>query len=425
VTDQPDTEGPSTGPSSTSSLDGLDDRLRALADELNHALIEELADRGELTTPAWRAAFEAMPRHLFAPRFTLPQNLGGNTHDITGASTAEVAVVREEWLRAVYRNEALLTEFDETGVATTSCSAPSVVATMLEASQTSDGNTVLEIGTGTGWTAALLTHRLGAEAVTSVDIDPRCVTSARDRLDRLGLNPALAVADGYLGYPARAPYDRIIATAALRKIPPAWLTQTRAGGTILTDLRGNFAGNLALLTVDTHRTGHIAHGRFLPATARFMPLRSTAQPFDQLAELSARAVNEPGDHRTTTLDPATLRDRDRAFAFLAQLALPGVDAGHVIHKGPDGRTMYFCLTDPHTYAWARVSTDGIVTQGGERRLWDELETARTLWHQLGQPRPENFTITIADDGQQTIRLADTDLPGADLSGAGRSWTLPL
>lgn len=74
-----------------------------------------------------------------------------------------------------------------------------------------------------------------------------------------------------------------------------------------------------------------------------------------------------------------------------------------------------------------MSTDGTVTQGGERRLWDELETACTLWHQLGQPRPENFTITITitDDGQQTIRLANTDLPGADLSGAGRSWTLPL
>ena len=350
MTDQPETDGPTTSPSGP---DGLDDRLRALADELNHALIEQLTSRGELTTPAWRAAFEAMPRHLFAPRFTLPQNLGGHTHDITStlvdatsATSVDGAARREEWLRAVYRNEALLTEFDETGVATTSCSAPSVVATMLEASQTTDRDTVLEIGTGTGWTAALLTHRLGADAVTSVDVDPRCFTGARERLDRLGLAPALAVADGYLGYPARAPYDRIIATAALRKIPPAWLAQTRAGGTILTDLRGNFAGNLALLTVDTDQTGQVAHGRFLPATARFMPLRSTAQPFDHLAELSARAVNEPGDHRPTSLDPATLRDRDRAFAFLAQLALPGVDAGHVIHKGPDGRTMYFCLTDP-------------------------------------------------------------------------------
>lgn len=390
----------------------LDPRLQRLADDLNHALIEQMRSRGDLAAPSWRAAFEAIPRHLFAPRFTLPQNLGGRTHDVTVATTADSAQ-REEWLRAVYHNEALLTEFDEHGIATTSCSAPSVVATMLESSQATDGDTVLEIGTGTGWTAALLADRLGSDAVTSVDIDPRCVTQARDRLDHLGLTPTLAVTDGYLGYPTRAPYDRIIATAALRKVPSAWLGQTRPGGTILTDLRGNFAGNLALLTVHTDQS---THGRFLPETVRFMPLRSTEQPFDQLPELSARAVNEPGEHRTTTLDPAALRDR--AFAFLAQLALPGTDAGHIIHKGPHGRTMYFCLT-PHSQAWARVSTDTTtdrtVTQGGDRRLWDELEAAHELWKHLGQPRPENYTITITTDGDQIVNLPDTD----------RSWSLPL
>jgi protein-L-isoaspartate O-methyltransferase len=242
----------------------LDTRLRHLAGDLNHALIEQLVSRGDLTTPAWHMAFEAVPRHLFAPRFTLPQNLGGHTHDATAATDS---AQREGWLRAVYHNEALLTEFDSHGIATTSCSAPSVVAIMLESSQTSDRDTVLEIGTGTGWTAGLLAHRLGPDAVTSIDISPRCVTQARERLTRLGLTPTLAVTDGYLGHPARAPYDRIIATASLRRLPLAWLGQTRPGGTILTDLRGAFAGNLALLTVDTDTS---AHGRFLPGTVHFM-----------------------------------------------------------------------------------------------------------------------------------------------------------
>jgi len=390
----------------------LDNRLRQLADDLNHDLIEQLVSQGDLTTPAWRAAFEAVPRHLFAPRFTLPQNLGGHAHDATAATDS---AQREEWLRAVYHNEALLTEFDEHGIATTSCSAPSVVATMLESSQASEGDTVLEIGTGTGWTAGLLAHRLGSDAVTSVDISAGCFAEARERLDSLGLTPTLAVADGYLGYPARAPYDRIIATAALRKVPSAWLDQTRPDGTILTDLRGDIAGNLALLTVDTDTS---AHGRFLPKKLSFMPLRSTEQPFEQLPELSARAVREPGEDRTTRLDPAALRDR--AFAFLAQLAMPGTEAGHVIVK--DGETrgpMYFCLTDPRSQAWARVGTSTTaylpVTQGGDRRLWDELEAANDLWKRLGQPRPEEFTITITPDGDQVV-----ELPGAD-----RSWSLPL
>jgi protein-L-isoaspartate O-methyltransferase len=387
----------------------LDGRLRRLADDLNRDLIEQVAAIGKLTTPAWRAAFAAVPRHLFAPRFRLPMNMGGQTLD--GTDMAQ----REDWLRAVYHNEALLTDFDEHDIATTSCSAPAVVATMLESSQASEGDTVLEIGTGTGWTAGLLAHRLGTDAVTSVDINTRCVADARERLNHLDLTPTLAAMDGYLGYPARAPYDRIIATASLRKVPPAWLDQTRPDGTILADLRGDFAGNLAVVSVDVDTS---AHGRFLPETVRFMPLRSTEQPFQQLPELSARAVSEAGEHRTTGLDPAVLRER--AFGFLAQLALPGTEAGHVIVK--DGQTRgpaYFCLTDPQRQAWARVETDTTaarqVTQGGDRRLWDELEAAHDLWERVGQPRPENFTITITPDGEQLVNLPDAD----------RSWSLPL
>jgi len=390
----------------------LDSRLHQLANELNHALIEQMVSHRDLTTPAWRAAFEVVPRHLFAPRFRLPDNLGGHTHD---ATTATDDAQREEWLRAVYHNEALLTDFDEHHIHISSCSAPSVVAIMLESSQAADGDTVLEIGTGTGWTAALLAHRLGSDAITSVDVNPRYVADARERLNHLGLTPTLAATDGYLGYPERAPYDRIIATAALRKVPPTWLEQTRPGGTILTDLRGNFAGNLARLTADDDQS---AHGRFLPATVRFMPLRSTEQPFEHLPELSGRAATEPGEQRTTNLDPTLLRKS--TFGFLAQLAMPGTHAGHIIIMDGDTRgPMYFCLTDPRTQSWARVGDDTPIgrplTQGGDRRLWDELEATYDLWNDLGQPRPENFTITITPGGDQIVNL-----PGAD-----ESWSLPM
>lgn len=83
--------------------------------------------------------------------------------------------------------------------------------------------------------------------------------------------------------------------------------------------------------------------------------------------------------------------------------------------------MYFCLTDPASQAWARVELAELaaemrlVTQGGDRRLWDELEATYDLLQRLEQPRPENFTITITPDGDQLV-----DLPGAD-----RSWSLPL
>ena len=159
----------------------LDGRLRHLADELNAALIEQMVREGTLFSPAWRAAFEAVPRYLFAPRFTLPDQVGGPALDVADSTR------REEWLRAAYRTKALLTDLEEHNVATTSCSAPAVVATMLEASEITERQSVLEIGTGTGWTAGLLAHRFGSQAVTSVDIKPACIAEARDRLDALGL----------------------------------------------------------------------------------------------------------------------------------------------------------------------------------------------------------------------------------------------
>src|SRR5207248_3884548 len=285
-----------------------------------------------------------------------------------------------------------------------------------EQSGAAEGDSVLEIGTGTGWTAALLAHRLGSDSVTSVDVNPAYVAQARQRLDVLGLAPTLTVADGYLGYPQRAPYDRIIATASLRKVPPSWLGQTRPGGTILTDIRGSFAGNLARLTVGDDQS---ARGRFLPTGLNFMPLRSPEQPFRQLPELSSRAVSEAGESRTTRLAPTVLRERGRVFAFFAQLTMPGTESGHVkVKDGP----MYFCLTDPRTGAWARVeatpgdpAADRQVTQGSERRLWDELETAHELWLQLQQPRPEDFTILVTPDAEQVVAHPATD----------RRWSLPL
>ncbi|MEU0794877.1 methyltransferase domain-containing protein [Amycolatopsis sp. NPDC005961] len=384
----------------------LDSKLSQQAADLNHALVERLVGSGKLTERAWRTAFEDVPRHLFAPRFTLPDNLGGHALDVVDSAQ------RDEWLHAVYHDEALLTIFDEREMATTSCSAPSVVAIMLESSLATEGDAVLEVGTGTGWTAGLLSHRLGSEAVTSVDIDPRCVAEAQGRLDHLGLHPTLAVADGYLGYPARAQYDRIIATASLRKVPPAWLRQVRPGGTILTDLRGYFAGNLARFTVNDDGS---ASGRFLPEQVNFMPLRSEQEQLDELPELASRAVSAPGPHRRTVLGPTALRTWE--FALFAQLSMPKTRAGRIRLKGGP---MYFCLTEPRSESWARVEVDANddereVTQGGDRRLWDELEAAHELWTRLDQPHPVDFTITVSPDGGQAVSLPATD----------KQWSLPL
>lgn len=113
-------------------------------------------------------------------------------------------------------------------------------------------------------------RRIGADNVTTVEIDATIAERARDKLNGLGLAPTVVVGDGEQGHPARASYDRLISTAAVQRIPPAWLDQMSAGGTILTPLATPFGSDaLALLRCDGHGA---AEGR-LVAAVNFMPVR--------------------------------------------------------------------------------------------------------------------------------------------------------
>lgn len=155
---------------------------------------------------------------------------------------------------------------------TSSCSAPHVVREMLELLSLQPGHRVLEIGTGTGWNAALMTKITGPGNVTTVEIDAALAAQARRNLERAGCQVTVVVDDGAVGHIQNAPYDRVIVTAAVATLPYAWVRQTRSGGLILAPWAPTFHpdGPLALLSVDDHGQ---ASGRFV-APSWFMPLRS-------------------------------------------------------------------------------------------------------------------------------------------------------
>ncbi|TCT02876.1 protein-L-isoaspartate(D-aspartate) O-methyltransferase [Aquabacter spiritensis] len=111
-------------------------------------------------------------------------------------------------------------------------SQPSLVAEMTEALQVTAGHRVLEVGTGSGYQAAILSH-LAADVVT-VDRYRSLVAEAQVRFQELGLrNVSALVADGRGGMPSRAPYDRIMVTAATREVPPALFEQLRIDGLLV------------------------------------------------------------------------------------------------------------------------------------------------------------------------------------------------
>lgn len=164
----------------------------------------------------------------------------------------------------------LVTEVDAEGAAVSSSTKPDLMVRMLETLDVHDGHRVLEIGTGTGYNAALLAHRLGDERVFSVDVGSDLVAAARRRLAAIGRRPQLAARDGIEGWPEHALYDRIIATCSAPRVPWPWAQQLTPGGKVLADLKvGIGAGNLVLLD----RYDDRLEGRFTGRWAAFMGMR--------------------------------------------------------------------------------------------------------------------------------------------------------
>ena len=173
-------------------------------------LIDSVKAKGFIRSPRVEAAFRAMPRHLFLP--DLP-------------------------LERVYRDEAIVTKSLD-GRTVSSSSQPTIMAIMLEQLDLHEGQRVLEIGAGTGYNAALMAHIVGETGhIVTIDIDEDIVEAARKHLVAAGYERVQVIcADGGLGFPEAAPYDRIILTVNAGDITPAWHEQLVPDGRILLPL---------------------------------------------------------------------------------------------------------------------------------------------------------------------------------------------
>jgi methyltransferase of ATP-grasp peptide maturase system len=385
---------------------------RALA----RRLADELDGDGDLRTPQWRDALLAVPRHEFVPRYYLPEPdarpLRWVAHEPRDTESTQ------RWLDLVYSPTTLITalaDYVDRGVQVpvSSSTKPDLMIRMLEALEVADGMRVLEIGTGTGYNAALLAHRLGSQQVCSVDIDPQFVSAARHQLARLGYTPIVVAADGAAGLAEHAPFDRIIASCALFAVPEAWIEQLRPGGLALVHVEGPLgAGNLLALRRDV---APVLQGRFLPWWGCFMHRRA-AVGATVGSPLPARTA-EPPVTRHTALDPAEL-DGGRSFPFLAQLYLsPGmfrsisVDDEQVAVtqlRAPDGS---WCTISREPDATGRH----IVREAGPTPLWANVETAWQRWQQLGTPACHEFGLTATATAHH-VWLGDPH--------RGPRWALP-
>jgi protein-L-isoaspartate(D-aspartate) O-methyltransferase len=147
-------------------------------------------------------------------------------------------------------------------------SQPYIVALMTDFMDVQPGDRVLEIGTGSGYQAAVLAEL--ARTVYTVEIVEPLAREARERFERLGYRNVVArTGDGYRGWPEHAPFDSIMVTAAPREVPQPLIDQLKTGGRLVVPVGGQASGQ-ALLLVEKRADGTITRRNVL--AVRFVPL---------------------------------------------------------------------------------------------------------------------------------------------------------
>ncbi len=365
---------------------------------------------GAPMAPVWEAAFRGVPRHAFLPGTVW---VGEELEELSRELNSDA------WWRHACADTAVVTQVNDgedpgtAGERWASCSAsaPSVVFRMLDMLELRAGHRVLEIGTGTGWNAALLAHRLGADRVTGVEVDPVLAARAERSLRGAGLDPRVVCGDGAEGYADGGPYDRVIATCSVRAVPPAWIAQTRPGGVILVPWESPWlCYGLLRLTVDGYGG---ASGFFFPYSA-FMLMRGQRTDLRIYRDV-VRDRHVPVES-AASVPPWAVAGEDRSAQFAVGLQLPDVWRAWHDEPGVEGvdRRLWVATTDAGS--WAAVDGDGrdpdrfTVWEHGPRRLWKEVESAHAWWRGAGCPGPGRFGMTIAPDGTHRPWLDTPDRP---------------
>jgi protein-L-isoaspartate(D-aspartate) O-methyltransferase len=219
------------------------------------ALLREITEEARATAdttgrpaldPRVLRAIEAVPRHLFVP------------------PTDE---------RLAYANSALPIGQGQT------ISQPFIVALMTDLLELRPEHVVLEIGTGSGYQAAVLAQIV--RQVYSVEVIPALAAASAARLRELGIyNVEVRVGDGRQGWPEHAPYDGIIVTAAAADVPPALLGQLRPGGRLVIPL-GDEPRFQDLALIEKAKDGSLRQRSVLPVA--FVPLVRRSDAADQRA----------------------------------------------------------------------------------------------------------------------------------------------
>ena len=362
-------------------------------DERRLALLHELEARNIHCTEAVRQAFLNVPRHLFVPGV---------------------------YLDAVYRDNVIVTKRDRAGAPVSASTQPSVMALMLNTLDLQPGQRVLEIGTGTGYNAALLAELVGESGhVTSLEIDPEIADAARAHLERAGYGRVQVVTlDGARGYPDGAPYDRIVATASVWDVPVEWEDQLTSNGLLALSI--SLGGIQVGAALQRQPDGRLISRAVFPLV--LLPLSGEAAGPERSAQLpgSAMHIRLQEGFRLDDAGLHTLLSNDQDIAQLP-LELDRRNLGMfsyylLFHQPPHFQFVTYQVEESQIaygltgIGWGVVSqTSACLVPYGDQRLvhlfggsdaYIEMVHLAQAWVEAGQPGLERAHLAIIPAGRR-------------------------
>lgn len=381
-------------------------------------MVATLEATGAIRSVRVRQAFLAEPRERYVPEIAERDGLG-----------------------AVYQAQvALVTVTDRNGGPLSSSSAPAVMAPMLEQLALRPGLRALEVGTGTGYNAALMKRLVGKSgSVTSVEVSPAIAEKAKGILGRYDHDVNVVTGDGRAGWPPSAPYDGIIATASSAFVPRAWRDQVKEGGVVVLPFRWS-ADMANQMILGLRREGALLRSRAL-FPGRFMPLRdagatespaphqvrleasvSSASSSSLMTRLTGGALHELSPTERRRVLVLVLSDKREGRTISAEQA-PGFHTFLALYPG--ARTISCSFDDrsgtgvlgPDGGSFAAIigpfGGSATVEAWGGAAAEEHLCALLAEWEGLGRPALGDLTVTFAYGGGPS-----------EAHPAWQTWTTP-
>ena len=369
------------------------------ADHLRNALVANLVQRGAIRSPAVQDAFAAVPRHRFVPQ-------------------ADLATA--------YADRPVFIRWDsETPIS--SSTQPTMMAIMIEQLRLDPDNRVLEIGAGSGYNAAIMSHIVGdGGSVVTMDIDQDIVDEAAENLSQTGYhNIQVVCGDGFAGVPTEQSYDRVIVTVGAYDVSPHWVDQLKDGGILVVPLW--FRG--ANLSVALRKQGSELAG-LSASPCTFIPIRGIWQrtegyypvgdPPDETLQMAIALDSDDAAYRRELgrvfNQSVELREIGRSLdgQFYTQNIYSGLFmflTGHpnvynVYSSSEDGpfQGAGFALIDSGSMS-AAVLSDKYPDQAlvyGTNAAYGQLIELLEQWDELGHPAIHNLSIRALYNAPETL-----------------------